>query len=83
MAESAQQFLKPGALERTFNRVFGFLVGHGFGLRHNYVFQVQEEREDLLYSSQRPGSQGATVLSCAEGRDPMGAKCSRSGRGNS
>ena len=30
-------FLKPNAMDRVFNRLFGLLVGLGIGLPHNYV----------------------------------------------
>jgi deazaflavin-dependent oxidoreductase (nitroreductase family) len=34
-------FLRPGPIERIFNRAFGMLVGLGLGLPHNYVLEVR------------------------------------------
>jgi hypothetical protein len=45
----AAHFLKPTATERMFNRVFGFLVGHGFGFKHNYLLQVRGRKSGKLY----------------------------------
>jgi deazaflavin-dependent oxidoreductase (nitroreductase family) len=44
-------FLKPSPLERAFNRFFGFLVGLGFGLKHNYLLQVRGRKTGKLYST--------------------------------
>ena len=38
-------------MERVFNRVFGFLVGLGFGLKHNYLLQVRGRKSGKLYST--------------------------------
>jgi deazaflavin-dependent oxidoreductase (nitroreductase family) len=51
MTESPRQFLKPSAIERTFNLLFGFLVGLGFGLRHNYLLQVRGRKSGRTYST--------------------------------
>ena len=51
MEESQRPFLKPSAIERLFNRIFGFLVGHGLGMRHNYVLQVQGRKSGKIYST--------------------------------
>jgi deazaflavin-dependent oxidoreductase (nitroreductase family) len=40
--------LEPSPLERTFNRVFGALVGLGFGLRHNYLVEVRGRKTGRL-----------------------------------
>jgi deazaflavin-dependent oxidoreductase (nitroreductase family) len=44
-------FLKPTALERALNRLFGILVGLGFGLRHNYLLQVRGRKSGRMYST--------------------------------
>src|SRR5271169_5530689 len=44
-------FRPPTAMERAFNRCFGFLVGIGFGLKHNYLLQVRGRKSGKLYST--------------------------------
>jgi deazaflavin-dependent oxidoreductase (nitroreductase family) len=44
-------FQKPTAIERAFNRFFGFLVGLGLGLKHNYLLQVRGRKSGKLYSN--------------------------------
>jgi deazaflavin-dependent oxidoreductase (nitroreductase family) len=48
---STPVFQQPTAMERAFNRFFGFLVGLGFGLKHNYLLQVRGRKSGKLYSS--------------------------------
>lgn len=48
---STPVFRQPSASERFFNRVFGFLVGLGFGLKHNYLLQVRGRKSGRLYST--------------------------------
>src|ERR1019366_9583455 len=48
---SAPVFRPPTAVERGFNRLFGFLVGLGFGLKHNYLLQVRGRKSGKLYST--------------------------------
>jgi deazaflavin-dependent oxidoreductase (nitroreductase family) len=38
-------------MERAFNRLFGFLVGLGFGLKHNYLLQVRGRKSGRLHST--------------------------------
>ncbi len=38
-------------MERAFNRFFGFLVGLGFGLKHNYLLQVRGRKSGRLFST--------------------------------
>jgi len=38
-------------MERGFNRLFGFLVGLGLGLKHNYLLQVRGRKSGKLYST--------------------------------
>ena len=51
MASNAPAFQKPTAGERVFNRIFGFLVGLGLGLPHNYLLQVRGRKTGRVYSS--------------------------------
>jgi deazaflavin-dependent oxidoreductase (nitroreductase family) len=44
-------FREPSAGERFFNRVFGFLVGLGLGLRHNYLLEVRGRKSGKRYST--------------------------------
>jgi deazaflavin-dependent oxidoreductase (nitroreductase family) len=44
-------FRAPTAGERMFNRIFGYLVGLGLGLRHNYLLQVRGRKTGKLYST--------------------------------
>jgi deazaflavin-dependent oxidoreductase (nitroreductase family) len=44
-------FRKPSPLETVFNRVFGFVVGLGFGFPHNYLLQVRGRKSGRLYST--------------------------------
>jgi F420H(2)-dependent quinone reductase len=44
-------FQQPTAIESAFNRLFGFLVGLGLGMKHNYLLQVRGRKSGKLYSS--------------------------------
>jgi len=44
-------FLQPNAMERTFNRFFGVLVGLGLGMKHNYLLQGRGRKSGKLYST--------------------------------
>ena len=44
-------FRRPNSMERAFNRVFGFLVGLGFGLPPNYLLQVRGRLTGRIYST--------------------------------
>ena len=48
---STPVFQQPTAVERAFNRLFGFLVGLGLGLKHNYLLQVRGRKSGRLYST--------------------------------
>jgi hypothetical protein len=41
MSSSLPEFRAPTAVERGFNRVFGFLVGLGLGFSHSYLLRVR------------------------------------------
>jgi deazaflavin-dependent oxidoreductase (nitroreductase family) len=46
-----QQFRAPSPVERLFNRVYGFLVGHGLGFSYNYLLQVRGRKSGKVYST--------------------------------
>ncbi|MGD0513170.1 MAG: nitroreductase/quinone reductase family protein [Terriglobales bacterium] len=45
------EFRAPTALERAFNRVFGFLVGLGIGFSHNYLLEVRGRKSGKIHST--------------------------------
>ncbi len=49
--KSGAPFRQPTAIERVFNRCFGFLVGLGLGMKHNYLLQVRGRKSGKLYSN--------------------------------
>src|ERR1700687_2601151 len=51
MSSPLPEFRAPSAVERVFNRVFGFLVGLGLGFPHNYLLQVRGRKSGRLYST--------------------------------
>jgi deazaflavin-dependent oxidoreductase (nitroreductase family) len=48
---TSRAFLRPTTFERSFNRVFGILVGLGVGLHHNYLLQVRGRKSGRIYST--------------------------------
>lgn len=51
MTSTESAFRKPTAMERAFNSAFGFLVGLGLGLKHNYLVQVRGRKTGKIYST--------------------------------
>ncbi len=51
MNPTLPEFRAPSAVERIFNRVFGFLVGMGLGFSYNYLVQVRGRKSGKLYST--------------------------------
>jgi deazaflavin-dependent oxidoreductase (nitroreductase family) len=51
MNSTLPEFRAPSAMERGFNRVFGFLVGLGLGYSYNYLLQVRGRKSGRLYST--------------------------------
>jgi hypothetical protein len=52
LANSGQPvFREPSAVEKIFNRAFGFLVGAGLGYSYNYLLQVRGRKSGKLYST--------------------------------
>lgn len=44
-------FREPTAVEKIFNRTFGFLIGIGIGFSYNYLLQVRGRKSGKLYST--------------------------------
>ena len=44
------EYREPTSTEKIFNRVFGFFVGLGLGLPHNYLLQVRGRKSGRIYS---------------------------------
>ncbi len=44
------EYREPTFKEKILNKVFGFLVGLGFGLPYNYLLQVQGRKSGRIYS---------------------------------
>jgi deazaflavin-dependent oxidoreductase (nitroreductase family) len=51
MTSTLPEFRAPTAVERGFNRVFGFLVGLGLGFSHSYLLQVRGRKSGKLFST--------------------------------
>ena len=51
MNSTPAAFRAPTAIERVFNRVFGFLVGLGLGFSHNYLLEVRGRKSGRIYST--------------------------------
>jgi deazaflavin-dependent oxidoreductase (nitroreductase family) len=51
MNSTLPTFRQPGATERVFNRIFGFLVGLGLGFSYNYLLQVRGRKSGKIYST--------------------------------
>jgi deazaflavin-dependent oxidoreductase (nitroreductase family) len=46
-----RSFREPTRIEKVFNRAFGFLVGLGLGLKHNYLLEVRGRKSGRVYST--------------------------------
>lgn len=51
MNSSLPAFREPSAVEKLFNRAFGFLVGLGLGFSYNYLLEVRGRKTGKLYST--------------------------------
>lgn len=51
MSNDTPHFTQPTPVERLINTLFGFLVGIGLGLRHNYLLQVRGRKTGRIYST--------------------------------
>ncbi len=82
MEQTRSAFLKPSSFERVFNRVFGFLVGLGIGLKHNHLLQVRGRKSGNLYSTPVDvlDYSGRLFLVCPRGRAQWVLNAEASGR---
>jgi deazaflavin-dependent oxidoreductase (nitroreductase family) len=48
---SSPTFREPTAIEKMFNRVFGFLVGLGVNFPHKYLLEIRGRKSGKLYST--------------------------------
>jgi deazaflavin-dependent oxidoreductase (nitroreductase family) len=51
MTTSLPEFRAPNAIERLFNRVFGFLVGMGLGPPYNFLLQVRGRKTGRIFAT--------------------------------
>ena len=51
MNSTQPSFRAPSAVERVFNRAFGFAVGLGLGFSYNYLLQVRGRKSGKIYST--------------------------------
>ena len=51
MDSTNPSFRQPTAVERVFNKTFGFLVGMGLGFSYNYLLQVRGRKSGKIYST--------------------------------
>jgi deazaflavin-dependent oxidoreductase (nitroreductase family) len=51
MNSTVPSFRAPSPVERVFNRIFGFVVGLGWGFSHNYLLQVRGRKSGKIYST--------------------------------
>lgn len=51
MNASLASFRAPSAPERVLNRVFGLVVGMGWGFSHTYLLQVRGRKSGKIYST--------------------------------
>ena len=51
MNSTLPSFRQPTAIERVFNKTFGFLVGLGLGFSYNYLLQVRGRKSGKIYST--------------------------------
>jgi len=51
MSPGLPVFREPSAVEKIFNRAFGFLVGIGLGFSYNYLLQVRGRKSRKLYAT--------------------------------
>ena len=51
MPNDITTFVAPSAVEKLFNRLFGFFVGIGLGLSYNYLLQVRGRTTGRVYST--------------------------------
>src|SRR2546428_8824830 len=83
MSARPARFDAPSPFERVFSRLFGMLVGLGFGLPHNYLLQVRGRKSGRLYSTPVDVLEhgGRRFLVAGRGEKPRGRNARASGQG--
>ncbi len=51
MNSGMPSYRRPNSIDRALNRAFGFLIGLGFGLSHNYLLDVRGRRTGRIFSA--------------------------------
>ena len=84
MISTLPEFRAPTAVERAFNRAFGFLVGLGLGFspQLSAASARPQERKDLLNANRSVGTRRQAVPGGPAGTDAVGSQCRSSGRGD-
>ena len=49
--DAARRFVRPAAIERLLNGLFGALIGIGIGLPHHFMLEVRGRKSGRLYST--------------------------------
>jgi hypothetical protein len=49
--ETKESFNQPATFARALNKLFGFFVGLGFSLPHNYLLQVRGRKSGRVYAT--------------------------------
>jgi deazaflavin-dependent oxidoreductase (nitroreductase family) len=75
-------FRRPSAIERTFNRCLGALVGLGFGREYYYLLQVRGRKSGRIYSAPVyvMEMKGQRYLVCPRGRSQWVRNAEASGK---
>lgn len=75
-------FRRPNWVERAFNRIFGAIIGLGFGLPHNYLLEVRGRKSGRLYTAPIDllELEGRRYLVCPRGRSQWVRNAEASGR---
>ena len=76
------KFLTPTSFERMFNRLLGWIVGAGFGLKHNYLLEVTGRKSGRVYSTPIDLLEvdGRSYLVCPRGRSQWVRNAEAQGR---
>src|SRR5882724_7695099 len=85
MASQLPTFREPSAVEKIFNRIFGFLVGLGLGFSYNHLLQVRGRKSGKLYSTPIDllEQNGKRYLGRSAWTHPVGTQCRSHWRGYS
>jgi deazaflavin-dependent oxidoreductase (nitroreductase family) len=79
---SDADFLRPSAIERGFNRMFGLMVRAGLALPHNYLLEVRGRKSGKLYAApiDLVTLEGRRYLVCPRGRSQWVRNAEAAGR---